>query len=194
MHQINQKLIKPQYLPTAPRLRATSRTCAAHQPPQADARKEIGTAAVIFSDIAFDIAFGIAIAIANTIVIDASMILFLLLSAALAASAPTGAAADRGPLACSSLDFCPVYCGNTQPIDPVDDKISQGTQVGSCAEQQRFILQHKPQTLPQTNSLASLLASWFTSQPPCAMEHARRPPTRRVSRRYPTTISAGPAL
>jgi hypothetical protein len=54
--------------------------------------------------------------------------LLMLLVASAAASVQAAADGDRGPLACASLDFCPIYCGNTQPIDS-PDKATQGTQV-----------------------------------------------------------------
>ena len=43
---------------------------------------------------------------------------FALAAAATAASATISSGSDggRGPLACAG-DFCPIYCGNVQPID-----------------------------------------------------------------------------
>ena len=43
---------------------------------------------------------------------------FAFAAAATAASAAIGSGRDggRGPLACAG-DFCPIYCGNVQPID-----------------------------------------------------------------------------
>ena len=51
---------------------------------------------------------------------QSALLLCAFVAVAVSAAAASSAGDDgRGPLACATTDFCPIYCGNVQPITPV---------------------------------------------------------------------------
>jgi hypothetical protein len=81
-----------------------------------------------------------------------SLLLCAFVAVSVSAAASSAVDDDRGPLACST-DFCPIYCGNVQPITPMpsdaDTQVppTQPHRTLPCASSRHLRSSHSPPQL-----------------------------------------------